>query len=469
MWANAAFSEPVMPTRDVYVDANRDWKLDLTGEMVTVEGQVTVSSGFLHSSYLKVSVQDESGGLFAFNEQIVNPVSVGDNVRVTGRVSQYNGLLQIVSSRLELLGKIAALDPQLVNVSEIQNERFEGVWGRATGKVIHKWRNKGGEFFMLHESGDVMTVFRSTVLLGVSFEGYAIGDQVRGAGIAGQWDPDPPGNGNCQIYTRSRGNIVRLGLPGGYCKQGLLIGGTLFMAVSTWGGGLRHEVRRQTSKLVDSQQCLRAVYELTLDSVALADADMIIIDANPALCRLVGIETGGTVGRHLKDFLQLPHGDSLEQIRWPIQEFGTVRSSAELVTVGDPQPVDVTLNTLAIAGHEDLLVVARDISSHKQQEQALFSSQIRLECTLDGLGETQGEILQQERLSALGQMASGIAHDFNNALQTMLGYAEIAISELCDLPSGVDSVLSKPASRDMLAIAVAQLAKNQLNPDSESA
>ena len=42
----------------------------------------------------------------------------------------------------------------------------------------------------------------------------------------------------------------------------------------------------------------------------------------------------------------------------------------------------------------------------------------------DDLRQTQQAILQQERLRALGQMASGIAHDINNAISPIVLYTE---------------------------------------------
>ncbi|GEM_PF-525348 len=50
------------------------------------------------------------------------------------------------------------------------------------------------------------------------------------------------------------------------------------------------------------------------------------------------------------------------------------------------------------------------------------------------LRRTQQVVVQQERLRALGQMASGIAHDVNNALSPILAYSELLLSKLPDLP-----------------------------------
>jgi signal transduction histidine kinase/ActR/RegA family two-component response regulator/HAMP domain-containing protein len=66
----------------------------------------------------------------------------------------------------------------------------------------------------------------------------------------------------------------------------------------------------------------------------------------------------------------------------------------------------------------------RQLSEHV----ALAAHQAQLHGALqqayDDLRQTQQTVLQQERLSALGQMASGIAHDINNAISPIGLYAE---------------------------------------------
>ena len=50
------------------------------------------------------------------------------------------------------------------------------------------------------------------------------------------------------------------------------------------------------------------------------------------------------------------------------------------------------------------------------------------------LRRTQQGVVQQERLRALGQMASGVAHDINNALCPVVAYSELLLNMLSDLP-----------------------------------
>jgi signal transduction histidine kinase/ActR/RegA family two-component response regulator len=50
-----------------------------------------------------------------------------------------------------------------------------------------------------------------------------------------------------------------------------------------------------------------------------------------------------------------------------------------------------------------------------------------LEKAYNDLRQTQQTVMQQERLKALGQMASGIAHDINNALSPVVGFADLLV------------------------------------------
>jgi PAS domain S-box-containing protein len=80
-------------------------------------------------------------------------------------------------------------------------------------------------------------------------------------------------------------------------------------------------------------------------------------------------------------------------------------------------------------GRWELTGVCTDITERKQAEEALRESNSRLETALVELTETQQQVVQQERLRALGTMASGIAHDFNNTLMPVLGYTDLLLAE----------------------------------------
>jgi PAS domain S-box-containing protein len=80
------------------------------------------------------------------------------------------------------------------------------------------------------------------------------------------------------------------------------------------------------------------------------------------------------------------------------------------------------------------LALESEISERRRAEIQLREANQRLQKALEELPATQKQMIQQERLRALGKLAGGVAHDFNNALIPILGYAEILIerSELLD-------------------------------------
>ena len=68
-----------------------------------------------------------------------------------------------------------------------------------------------------------------------------------------------------------------------------------------------------------------------------------------------------------------------------------------------------------------------NLTRRKQAETDLRETNRELEKALSELKATQQQVIQQERLSAIGQMASGIAHDFNNTLTPILGFTELLL------------------------------------------
>jgi len=76
---------------------------------------------------------------------------------------------------------------------------------------------------------------------------------------------------------------------------------------------------------------------------------------------------------------------------------------------------------------------------------ALAANQARLRDSLQGaydnLQQTQQIVLQQERLGALGQMASGIAHDINNAISPVAIYTQSLLERERNLPQHIKDYL----------------------------
>jgi len=84
----------------------------------------------------------------------------------------------------------------------------------------------------------------------------------------------------------------------------------------------------------------------------------------------------------------------------------------------------VTERTRQLQTTNDQLVA--EIAEHQLNKQ-------RLQQAVEDLKTAQEQVIQQERLRALGSMASGIAHDFNNSLVGVLGLTELLLNRPEDL------------------------------------
>ena len=77
---------------------------------------------------------------------------------------------------------------------------------------------------------------------------------------------------------------------------------------------------------------------------------------------------------------------------------------------------------------DELAATSAEHFSRRQKAEAdLVETNRELEKALSDLKAAQQQVIQQERLSALGQMAAGIAHDFNNNLMPILGFADVLL------------------------------------------
>ena len=73
-------------------------------------------------------------------------------------------------------------------------------------------------------------------------------------------------------------------------------------------------------------------------------------------------------------------------------------------------------------------VLRAQVDERTRAKEALAESNRKLEVALSDLHRAQETLVHQERLRALGQMASGVTHDFNNALTPIVGYTDLLLA-----------------------------------------
>ncbi|HOT98073.1 MAG TPA: T9SS type A sorting domain-containing protein [bacterium] len=123
-WQELAAATPIAEAR---IDANNDFIADLKGQIVTLVG--TVTSPNYRPGGLQYYMQDATGGINIFASSVVYDLKVGDVIKITGKIDQYNGLVEIVpaaATDIVTLSRGAAVSPLPMTKADM-NEATEGV------------------------------------------------------------------------------------------------------------------------------------------------------------------------------------------------------------------------------------------------------------------------------------------------------------------------------------------------------
>lgn len=132
-----------------------------------------------------------------------------------------------------------------------------------------------------------------------------------------------------------------------------------------------------------------------------------IVDVNESASRQMGWTRTEFLNTSLLDLSDLGSCPSAENlIRAPLER-GVERALAvtELYKKDSGRfPAELTLNRMSSRDGTYVLVVARDIAERKQLEE---------------------QLLQSQKMEAVGQLAGGVAHDFNNILMVIMGYGDV--------------------------------------------
>ena len=99
-------------------------------------------------------------------------------------------------------------------------------------------------------------------------------------------------------------------------------------------------------------------------------------------------------------------------------------------------PTPVELDYLEALARHVAVVIDRVqfLQEREESAQAVQISNQQLQTALFQLKETQENMVQRERLAAVGQLAAGIAHDFNNIMAVIVLYSEMGLL-MPDIPA----------------------------------
>jgi PAS domain S-box-containing protein len=176
------------------------------------------------------------------------------------------------------------------------------------------------------------------------------------------------------------------------------------------------ENKKTRQALQESEERLRTVFETFPDPVTIIQIDDgTCIDVNSAFTRVTGWSATDVIGKTAADLDIWKDPSERQQLIDGIAAKGKIDNLEARFRLKDGRTITTLMSAVLIRLHDrpHILTITRDISELKsaQQEREQLKTQL----------------IQAQKMEAIGTLAGGIAHDFNNILGAIIGYAEMAL------------------------------------------
>jgi len=172
------------------------------GDVVTIEGIVTIGAGLLQTGLTKAYMQDGSGhgiNLFQYDEL---PLNRGDMIKVVGVVDVYTSTVEIKDFSYQLISTGNELPaPVILTPAEANATLWEGTLIKVTGQVTESYSAGGGQNISITD-GSETTLIRIWESTGVDVTALIVGTDWSFMGVESQY------NGTFQMLVAYAEDIV---------------------------------------------------------------------------------------------------------------------------------------------------------------------------------------------------------------------------------------------------------------------
>ena len=142
------------------------------GQIVEIDGVVTIPAGKLRTNFTEAFLQDESGkGIILYNSQLDTSFTRGDSVLVVAEVDDFDGKPELIYSSITVLKENANIPVEEITISEFNslkyNYTFVKIWGKVISRSDPFGTNTGANISIQDASGEVTTmrIWNSTNIL----------------------------------------------------------------------------------------------------------------------------------------------------------------------------------------------------------------------------------------------------------------------------------------------------------------
>ncbi len=168
--------------------------------------------------------------------------------------------------------------------------------------------------------------------------------------------------------------------------------------------------KRSQQQLAISERKYRNLFEESLDGIFITQRDGVLKDANPSFLELFGYNRDEMIGRSI--LMTYVNPSDREDFQREIEENGAARDYHLKLFKKNGTLMDCLVNASVQLSDDGTILgyrgIIRDITAQKALER---------------------QLLQAQKMEAVGTLAGGVAHDFNNLLTIILGYCELLLAD----------------------------------------
>jgi len=176
---------------------------------------------------------------------------------------------------------------------------------------------------------------------------------------------------------------------------------------------------RTERALRESEARLHALFETAVDGMIIIDPRGRIVMFNPACERLFGFTTAEALGRNVAMLMPEPDHSAHD---------GYI---ARHIETGERRIIGIGREVTGRKKDGTVFPMHLSVGEAKQDGESLFVGILH---DLSERKKTEAQLVQAQKMEAVGQLSGGIAHDFNNLLTVVVGNAELLADMLRSRP-----------------------------------
>ena len=220
---------------------------------------------------------------------------------------------------------------------------------------------------------------------------------------------------------RKDGTTFPMNLSVGESKEG----GTSYFV------GIIHDLTEAQGAQIALQESatrLKAVVDTAVDGVILIDMQGIVLMFNPACERLFGYHADEVIGKNVKMLMPPPYRGEHD------------RYLANYLHTGERKIIGIGREVVGQRKDGSTFPMDLSVGEAKQEGGSIFVGMIH---DLSQRKRIEEQLVQAQKMEAVGQLSGGLAHDFNNLLTVVVGNAEtlsLALKARPDLKQAADMI-----------------------------